>query len=109
MTEKIELESSALAWRRDVRGKPMKKKGKSMPMNELRREYSPDLIRRGIRGRYAKRYAAGTNLVLLDPDVASAFPTPRSVNDALRLFVKIARGMQTAARRAKVVGDTKSR
>jgi hypothetical protein len=45
----------------------------------------------GKRGRYAKRYAAGTNLVLLEPDVAAAFPDSESVNQALRLLVKAAR------------------
>ena len=38
----------------------------------------------GVRGKYAKRYAEGTNVVLLEPDVADAFPTARAVNGALR-------------------------
>lgn len=38
----------------------------------------------GIRGKYAERYAAGTNVVMLDPDVAAAFPDERAVNEALR-------------------------
>lgn len=38
----------------------------------------------GIRGKYAERFKAGHNLVLLDPDVAKAFPTTKSVNEALR-------------------------
>jgi len=38
----------------------------------------------GVRGKYAKRYAEGTNVVLLEPDVAKAFPTARAVNAALR-------------------------
>lgn len=50
---------------------------------------SPDILpeydfRNGRRGRYAARYAAGTNLVLLDPDVAVAFGSSEAVNDALR-------------------------
>jgi len=40
-------------------------------------------------GKYAQRYAAGTNLVLLDPDVAGVFPDSKSVNDALRSLVRI--------------------
>ena len=39
---------------------------------------------KGVRGKYAERYAAGTNIVLLEPDVAQAFPTARAVNQALR-------------------------
>jgi hypothetical protein len=38
----------------------------------------------GVRGKYAKQYAEGTNLVLLEPDIADAFPTARAVNAALR-------------------------
>jgi hypothetical protein len=38
----------------------------------------------GVRGKYAKRYAEGTNVVLLEPDVAAAFPTAEAVNRALR-------------------------
>ena len=39
---------------------------------------------KGVRGKYAERYATGTNIVLLEPDVAQAFPTARAVNQALR-------------------------
>jgi hypothetical protein len=38
----------------------------------------------GVRGKYAKTFAEGTNVVLLEPDVAEAFPTARAVNAALR-------------------------
>jgi hypothetical protein len=39
---------------------------------------------KGVRGKYAKRFKQGTNLVLLDPEVARAFPTSEAVNKALR-------------------------
>ena len=42
----------------------------------------------GIRGKYAKRYREGTNVVVLEPDVAKAFPTARAVNQALRSLAK---------------------
>jgi hypothetical protein len=42
----------------------------------------------GVRGKYAERYASGTNVVLLDPDVAAAFPNERAVNEALREQMK---------------------
>jgi hypothetical protein len=45
----------------------------------------------GVRGKYAARMANGSNLVLLDPDVAEFFPDSASVNEALRVLVKIAR------------------
>jgi hypothetical protein len=38
----------------------------------------------GVRGKYVERYRQGTNVILLDPDVAEKFPTSESVNDALR-------------------------
>jgi len=52
--------------------------------DDLRAEYKlSDFKTRGVRGKHLKRYRAGTNLVLLAPDVARAFPTDKAVNDAL--------------------------
>lgn len=59
--------------------------------DELRPEYDlTKLLRGGVRGKYAERYRAGTNLVLLAPDVARAFPTEEAVNEALRLVMRMA-------------------
>ena len=58
--------------------------------DELRPEYDLSQLQGGVRGKYAQRYKQGTNLVLLDPDVADAFPTEDSVNEALRLLMRIA-------------------
>ncbi len=44
----------------------------------------------GVRGKYAARYAEGSNIVILSPDVAAVFPDSESVNEALRLLIKIA-------------------
>jgi len=58
--------------------------------DELRPEYDlGQLLKGGVRGKYAKRYHAGTNLVLLDPDVHKAFRSEKSVNDALRLVIEL--------------------
>lgn len=46
---------------------------------------------KGVRGKYAKRYATGTNIVVLSPDVAEIFPDSESVNEALRTLAKIIR------------------
>ncbi len=46
-------------------------------------------LRGGVRGKYAARYAEGTNVVLLDPDVHEAFPDSKSVNDTLRMVIKL--------------------
>ncbi len=43
----------------------------------------------GVRGKYADRYAEGTNVVVIDPDVAEYFPDHDAVNDALRSLVAI--------------------
>jgi hypothetical protein len=42
----------------------------------------------GLRGKYAERYAKGTNVILLDPDVAEKFPTSAAVNEALRRLAR---------------------
>lgn len=58
--------------------------------DELRPEYDFSKMVGGVRGKYVERYRTGTNLVLLEPDVAQAFPTDASVNEALRLLIQIA-------------------
>jgi hypothetical protein len=49
---------------------------------------------KGIRGKYANRYAEGTNVVLIDPDVAEFFPDYDTVNDALRSLISIIKKRQ---------------
>ena len=73
----------------------MKNTASREPDDELRTEYNFGELGRGIRGKYAEDYGEGTNLVLLEPDVAKAFPTDESVNEALRVLVQIA-GRQRA-------------
>jgi hypothetical protein len=75
----------------------MKKSNPRRNEDHLRDEYDPALIRQGIRGKYAASYRAGTNLVLLAPDVATAFPTTEAVNDALRMLMKVAGSMRKAS------------
>jgi hypothetical protein len=53
--------------------------------DEMRPEYD---FSKGEQGKYAARFAEGTNLVILQPDVAKAFPDSRAVNDALRSLLK---------------------
>ena len=62
--------------------------------DELRPEYNFSKTNGGVKGKYVDRYRTGTNLVLLDPDVAQAFPTEESVNEALRLLIQIAQRQQ---------------
>lgn len=58
--------------------------------DELREEYNlTELLKDGVRGKYAQAYRSGTNLILLDPDVAKVFTTPDAVNRALRLVIQL--------------------
>ena len=53
----------------------------------------------GVRGKYIKQYRAGTNLVLLDPELAQVFPTAASVNEALRAVVQMAKAVRLSNKR----------
>jgi hypothetical protein len=53
----------------------------------------------GIRGKYAKRYAEGSNVVVIDPDVAVYFPDHDSVNEALRSLTAIIKRQKMADQR----------
>lgn len=70
-----------------MRNANMKKPAPRRPAREMRAEYD---FSSGVRGKYVDRYRQGTNVVLLDPEVAEAFPDSKSVNDALRALVAIA-------------------
>jgi hypothetical protein len=71
---------------------------KQEPEDELRPEYDlAQLLTGGVRGKYAERYREGTNLVLLAPDVAQAFPTAEAVNEALRLVIRLSEIQRRAA------------
>lgn len=65
----------------------MKKAPSKSRTREMRAEYD---FSGGVRGKYVDRYRRGTNVVLLDPELAKAFPDSKSVNDTLRALVAIA-------------------
>lgn len=71
----------------------MKKKPRSEMEDDLRPEYDlRRLLKGAVQGKYAERFRAGTNLVLLAPDVADAFANnPEAVNEALRLVLQLAK------------------
>ena len=71
---------------------------------EQNSERDPDLLDEydfsgGVRGKYAERYARGTNVVVLDPDVAKVFSDSESVNQALRALAGIIRHQSEKAQR----------
>ncbi len=80
------------------------KKANRRSANGMLPEYDFASMKGGVRGKYAARYRAGTNLVLLDPEVAEAFPTDAAVNHALRAMLSVAR----VARRPNQSSDTRS-
>jgi hypothetical protein len=63
---------------------------KKVKSDELRPEYRREDLGKGVRGKYLKAYRAGTNLVLLRPEVAAAFPSEKAVNDALSSLIEVA-------------------
>ncbi len=71
--------------------------------DDLRPEYNlQEMLKDGVRGKYAERYRAGTNLVLLAPDIAEAFPTEEAVNEALRLVLQLTKLPRSIKRKPKV-------
>ncbi len=73
-------------------------KKKTELKDELRPEYDmKSLLKGGVRGKYAARYRAGTNLVLLEPEVAKAFPNEKAVNEALKLVMKLKKVQEKAS------------
>jgi hypothetical protein len=77
------------------------KKPKNKESDELRPEYNlGQLLKGAVRGKYAKRFQTGTNLVLLDPEVRRVFRSEKAVNDALRLVIELRKvGRGTSATR----------
>ena len=80
-TEAIIFASSAQEARADERENCLKKKSN----NGMRDEYD---FSRGERGKHARRYAKGANVVVLEPDVAKAFPNSKQVNASLRKLIR---------------------
>lgn len=67
------------------------KKARSKKRDELRKEYDLSKLEHPVRGKHYARASKGSNLVLLDADVAEAFPSVEAVNDALRMLLRVAR------------------
>ena len=75
------------------------KKAKSIENDDLRPEYRREDLGKGVRGKYFEAYRKGTNLVLLQPDIAKAFPTSEAVNEALRGVLQLTKHVQKGTRR----------
>jgi len=79
----------------------MKKESAKTPDDDLREEYDLSRLKGGVRGKYYSQATAGTNLVLIEPDLAGLFPDSESVNRALRLLADTARAASVAKRRRR--------
>ena len=71
-----------------MKSENLMKKVESEEEDDLRPEYDFSQMKGRVRGKYVERYREGTNLVLLDADIAAAFPDAKAVNDALRLLLE---------------------
>lgn len=69
---------------------------------EMRDEYdfSPEELRKGMRGKFAARFRGGVNLVPIDPDLREIFPDAEAVNQALRAMVTVIRAHDERLRRS---------
>jgi hypothetical protein len=65
---------------------------KKVEEDELRSEYRREDFGKMVRGKYAKRMKESSNVVVLDPDIAEAFPNAQAVNQALRGLLELAKG-----------------
>jgi hypothetical protein len=89
---------------RPSRSRAKSTRTRSVGPDEILPEYESALIRSGVRGKYAAAFAEGSNVVVLDPDVAREFPNTAAVNEALRGLAAIIREHRTPRRK-----DTSSR
>ena len=77
----------------------MKKASARTADDDLRPEYDLSQLRGGVRGKYYRQATAGTNLVLIEPDLAGVFPDTASVNRALRVLADTAEAVAAPSRR----------
>ena len=78
----------------------MKKADTKRP-EDLRKEYKRSDFGKMVRGKYARRIALSSNVVLLDPEVAKTFPNDEAVNEALRSLINLAKASTRTSRRPK--------
>lgn len=62
-----------------------------MKKDELREEYDLTKLKGKVRGKYVEPYKESTNLVLLEPEVAEAFPDSEAVNNALKMLIQVSK------------------
>jgi hypothetical protein len=81
-----------------VRGLPAERSESNTWVDNMKQEYD---FSKGVRGKYFKRYQAGSNVVILDPEIAAVFKDSEAVNDALRARIRAAGHNKTLLRTRK--------
>ncbi len=84
------IASASCAGRPQRNAGNMRKESRKTEDDGLRAEYDLTKLGPGVRGKYYRQAAAGTNLVLIEPDLAEVFPDSESVNRALRILAEAA-------------------
>lgn len=84
----------------------MKKQSAAKLDNGMRPEYDLSKLKGGVRGKYYREAVAGTNLMLIEPDLAEVFPNSEAVNRALRLLVDTAESAARPAHRRDASGNS---
>src|SRR3990167_8790253 len=98
VTKKASFESSVLDARQRMKEGSMNRKVNASSSDDMRPGYD---FSGGVRGKFYKEYMKGTNIVVLDPDVAEIFPDSRTVNEALRVLAQIAKRQAKAKSKPK--------
>jgi hypothetical protein len=81
-----------------VLGPPAGQSGSNTRADDMKQEYD---FSKGVRGKYIKRYQAGSNVVIFDPEIVEVFSDSESVNDALRSLIRAAGRNKTLLRPRK--------
>jgi hypothetical protein len=87
----------------------MKKASAMKPEDDLRPEYDMSQLKGGVRGKYYRQATRGTNLMLIEPEIAKIFPNAESVNRALRLLVDTAEAAAGPVRRRQAANKRQHR
>jgi hypothetical protein len=81
---------------KSMKTKPIRRKSPKPNSDSLRAEYD---FSNGVRGKHAEQYAAGTNVVVIEPDIAAEFPTAKDVNETLRAVAHLLQRRRKITRR----------
>jgi hypothetical protein len=85
--------------RRGASDDSMKKESAVKRGDDMRKEYDLSKLEGGVRGKYYRQATAGTNLAMIEPDLAKMFPDSAAVNRALRLLAEVSESATASRRR----------